>query len=121
MDTPGSKNYKCDGNYIRRADRWRLLYNIGSQPYCSTPLSSWQPFRQMPLSHVELNMRAHMECKRHERHYICWKWVRRDGVDVLSAETISTYADVEKVCLLWVKVFAAIRPRIARLTSGSLG
>lgn len=45
MDTPGIGCYKCDGDRIRRADRWRLLHDVGLPPYGSTRLSSWQPFR----------------------------------------------------------------------------
>ena len=75
MDTPGIRAYKCDGSSIRKADRWRLLHDVGSRPYCSTPLSSWQPFGWMPLSTVELDVMAHVVCQRHEKQYIRWNWL----------------------------------------------
>ena len=44
MDICSGRPYEREAGYIARADRWRLLHDLGSEPYCSTPLSSWQPF-----------------------------------------------------------------------------
>ena len=82
----GTGGYICDGDQIRRADRWRLLHDVGSSPYGSTPLLSWQPFGQMPLSAVELDVGAHTICQRHEKLYTPWEWFGRDGISILGAD-----------------------------------
>ena len=97
MDTPGIGGYKRYGDHIRRADRWRLLHDVGSQPYGSTPLSSWQPFGRMPLSAVELDVMAHVECKRHEKQYIGWEWFGRDGTMILGAGRTSNNTVIDTV------------------------
>ena len=86
MDIAGTGGYICDGNRIRRADRWRLLHDVGTSPYGSTPLSSWQPFGQMCLSAVELDVGAHITCIRHEKLYTRWEWFGRDGISVPGAD-----------------------------------
>lgn len=121
MDTPGIGAYKYDGKYIRRADRWRLLHDVGTQPYCSTPLSSWQPFGKMPLSTVELDVMAHVECKRHEKQYIRWEWLGTDGIYVLGAERTSTDSVLDHFNSRLTETMAAIRSKIAWLAAGCLG
>ena len=111
-DTPGTGAYRYDGNCIRRADRWRLLHDVGSQPYCSTPLLSWQPFGKMPLSDVELDVMAHVECKRHEKQYIRWEWLGTDVIYVLGAERTNSRL---------TETIVAIRSKIAWLAAGCLG
>ena len=104
MDTPGVGAYRCDGGHIRRADRWRLLHDVGSQPYCSTPLSPWQPFGLMPLSAVELDVVAHVECKRHEKQYTGWYWLGIHGNNLLGAErstSVSIYDRAKSFVTLW--------------------
>ena len=120
-DTPGVGGYKCDGDHIRRADRWRLLHDVGSQPYNSTPLSSWQPFGSMPLSGVEVDVMAHIECKRHEKQYTSWDWLGRDGTDVPGADRTSHHIVVEPVSIFLAKSAAAIRSLFAWLTIGGKG
>ena len=120
-DTPGIGAYKCENDHIRRADRWRLLHDVGSPPYCSTPLSSWQPFGWMPLSAVELDVMSHVECKRHEKQYIHWEWFGRNGIDILGTETISHCSVVDRVGSLLTRLTAAMRVNFARLTHGCSG
>ena len=118
MDTPGTGAYKDDGNCIRRADRWRLLHDVGSRPYGSTPLSAWQPFGKMPLSAVELDVMAHVECKRHEKQYIRWEWFGTDGVYVLDAERTSIDSVLDHSNSRLTETMMAIRNKIAWLASG---
>lgn len=121
MDTPGVGAYICDGNYIRRADRWRLLHDVGSKPYCSTPLSSWQPFGKVPLSSVELDVMAHVECKRHEKQYVRWEWFGKDNVYFLGVERTTPDSVVGHIISFLTETMGAIRSIIASLAAGCLG
>ena len=109
MDTPGIGRYKCgEDDHIRRAHRWRLLHDVGSPPYGSTPLSTWQPFGRMPLSEVELDVISHVGCKRHEKHYARWEWLGIDGINVLDVGRTSNNTVVEAVSILLTKFAAAL-------------
>ena len=118
MDTPGIGCYKCDGEYIRRIDRSRLLHDVGLPPYGSTPLSSWQPFGRMPLSVVELDVMVYVECERHEKQYVRWEWFGRDGLDILGAGRTSNNTVIDTVSILLTKSAAAVRSIFAWLTVG---
>ena len=118
MDTPGIGRYKCDGDHIRRADRWRLLHDVGSPPYGSTPLSSWQPFGRMPLSGVELDVMAHAGCERHEKHYARWEWFGRNGINILVVSRTSNNTIVDAVSILLTTFAAAIHFVFAWLNNG---
>lgn len=114
MDTPGNGYYKCDDS-ICRADRWRLLHDVGSTSYDSTPLSSWQLIGRMPLSAVEVDVMAHVGCKRHEKHYARWEWFGRDGINILDARRISNHSIIDPVTILLTKFAAALRSILAWL------
>ena len=120
LDTPGFEAYRCDGDRIRRVDRWRLLHDVGLEPYCSTPLSSWQPFGWMPLSSVELDVMAHMECRRHQRKYIRWNWFGKCNTELLGEERAFDDNIADRVGLFLMKCAAVIHFRLQDFMIGCL-
>ena len=74
---PSSKEFNL---MIQRADRWRLLHDIGESPYNSTPLVPWPPFGCTPLTSCEIEVRQHQNCSRHSKQYRCWNWITADGL-----------------------------------------
>ncbi|MCJ1395928.1 hypothetical protein MMC18_008814 [Xylographa bjoerkii] len=121
IDTPGIGAYKCDDYQIRRADRWRLLHDVGLKPYCNTPLSSWQPFGLMPLSAVEIDVMAHVDCKRHKKQYIRWDWKGQHGTDILGTQRIYDDSNVDRTRSVLTKWAAAIRRKLTWFTVRGMG
>ena len=62
-------------SYIRREDRFRILFDVGHPPYNTTPLVPWPPFGLSPCQSCELEVRAHEKCQRHRREYSHWMWI----------------------------------------------
>ena len=85
MDVRGFGPYLKDGQ-VERADVWRLRFECSSSEdenpsFTSQPLCAWQPFGAMYDSELELCIRPHIQCKRHEWTYLGWTWT--DSPEVL--------------------------------------
>jgi hypothetical protein len=65
---------------ISRADRWRLLHDVGEPPYNNTPLGAWQPFGRISRASCEVSVRQHSTCTRHIKTYSHWTWVTSNGL-----------------------------------------
>jgi hypothetical protein len=65
---------------ISRADRWRLLHDVGEPPYNNTPLGAWQPFGRISRTSCEVSVRKHEACTRHIKTYSHWTWVTSNGL-----------------------------------------
>lgn len=80
---------------IKRADRWRLLHDIGEPPYNSTSLVPWPPFGRISLVACELGVRQHERCKRHLKRYKHWNWITADGLSLDDFGFVDRVSDIQ--------------------------
>lgn len=64
-----------------------VIDGVGSSPYASTLLLSWQPLGWMPLDAVELNVIAHVKFERDEKQYTAREWFGKNGIQILGADS----------------------------------
>lgn len=89
MDLSGSGPYiSKETGEVSRADVWRLrheCWNIEPEGICfrNPPFSPWPPFGSVPVSDLELPVRAHVNCARHVWAYSRWTWFLGDDMEVV--------------------------------------
>ena len=79
MDLPGAGPYLREDYTISRADVWRLRHDCWElepegHPFNCTPLFGWPPIGTMYPEDLELEVRKHIDCKRHKWQYDKWTW-----------------------------------------------
>lgn len=86
MDLTGSGPYLQD-NHISRADLWRLRHEYWNAwrdgvHFRHLPTTPFRPFGHTDAGEVEVAVRAHLECSRHEWVYTGFTWNLDNGVDL---------------------------------------
>lgn len=94
MDLTGSGHYLQE-NQISRADTWRLRYEC-----CNTwkdgahfrylPTTPFRPFGSISGDELEVVVRKHLECSRHEWTYRGFTWILETSVTLLHEPRVLT-------------------------------
>ncbi|KAM0415641.1 hypothetical protein ACHAPT_013413 [Fusarium lateritium] len=84
MDLCGSGPYVRAGDHVHRADVWRLRQNCWNlepegAPFRNTPTCPWPPFGSIKVEELEIPVRLHLGCNRHDWVYVGWTWLSDDG------------------------------------------
>ncbi|KAI8648899.1 hypothetical protein NCS56_01506300 [Fusarium sp. Ph1] len=80
MDLRESGPYLQAGDQVSRADVWRLRHECWDAepegaPFRNPPMCPWPPFGFMKVDELELPVRLHMSCDRHQWVYLRWTWL----------------------------------------------
>ncbi|KAE9969069.1 hypothetical protein EG327_010775 [Venturia inaequalis] len=65
---------------IARADECRLLFMLGAEGHCHTPICPWKPFGFVPIEHAAIETRLHYQCD-HNFNYAGWRWKGKTNID----------------------------------------
>ncbi|RSL93750.1 hypothetical protein CEP52_013071 [Fusarium oligoseptatum] len=84
MDLRESGAYLQAGDQVARADVWRLrheCWDVESEgaPFRNPPMCPWPPFGFMKADELELPVRLHVNCDRHQWVYLGWTWLLGNG------------------------------------------
>ncbi|KAL6881111.1 hypothetical protein J3F83DRAFT_33098 [Trichoderma novae-zelandiae] len=94
MDLPGSGPY-LEGNQISRADLWRLRHEYwnawkGGIHFRNLPSTPFRPFGAVDAEEVEIMVRGHLQCQRHEWVYSGFTWTMRSGIELTHEPRVLT-------------------------------
>ncbi|KAM6482692.1 hypothetical protein HDV62DRAFT_361367 [Trichoderma sp. SZMC 28011] len=94
MDLSGSGPY-LQGNQISREDLWRLRHENwntwkGGVHFRHLPRTPFRPFGAIDAEEVEVMVRPHLECPRHEWIYSGFTWTLDNGVDLTHEPRVLT-------------------------------
>ncbi|KAL7796628.1 hypothetical protein V8C37DRAFT_353338 [Trichoderma ceciliae] len=86
MDLTGSGPY-LQGNHISRADLWRLRHEYWNAwkegvHFRHLPTTPFRPFGYVDAGEVEVMVRAHLACSRHQWVYTGFTWTLENGIDL---------------------------------------
>ncbi|KAM6516676.1 hypothetical protein FALCPG4_014851 [Fusarium falciforme] len=87
MDLRGSGAYLQAGDQVARADVWRLRHECWDvepegAPFRNPPMCPWPPFGFIKADELELSVRLHMNCDRHQWVYLRWTWLLGNGAEL---------------------------------------
>ncbi|PTB80390.1 hypothetical protein M440DRAFT_1388686 [Trichoderma longibrachiatum ATCC 18648] len=94
MDLPGSGPY-VEENKVSRADVWRLRHEYwnawkGGIHFRNLPSTPFQPFGAVDAEEVELMVRGHLQCPRHEWVYSGFTWTTRSRIELTHEPRVLT-------------------------------
>jgi hypothetical protein len=94
MDLPGSGPY-VQGNKVSRADLWRLRHEYwnawkGGIHFRNLPSTPFRPFGAVDVEEVELMVRGHLHCQRHEWVYSGFTWTMRNRIELTHEPRVLT-------------------------------
>ncbi|OTA02119.1 hypothetical protein A9Z42_0024460 [Trichoderma parareesei] len=94
MDLPGSGPY-VQGNKVSRADLWRLRHEYwnawkGGIHFRNLPSTPFCPFGAVDVEEVELMVRGHLQCQRHEWVYSGFTWTMRNRIELTHEPRVLT-------------------------------
>jgi hypothetical protein len=78
IQQPISSPLEVDG-CVQRADECRLLFLSQSRRHTRAPVCQWKPFGETPTKDVDLEVRAHMQCRGHALQYEAFVWNSAEG------------------------------------------
>ncbi|KAH6607510.1 hypothetical protein Trco_003823 [Trichoderma cornu-damae] len=87
MDLAGSGPYLQGKNQISRADLWRLRHEYWNAwkdgvHFRHLPTTPFRPFGSIDASEVEVAVRPHLDCPRHQWVYTGFTWTLDNGIDL---------------------------------------
>ncbi|RSL87113.1 hypothetical protein CEP51_002392, partial [Fusarium floridanum] len=93
MDLRGSGAYLQAGDQVARADVWRLRHECWDvepegAPFRNPPMCPWPPFGFMKVDELELPVRLHMNCDRHQWVYLRWTWLLGNEAELVEETSL---------------------------------
>ncbi|UKZ47354.1 hypothetical protein TrVGV298_001572 [Trichoderma virens] len=94
MDLTGSGPY-LQGNQVSREDLWRLRHENwnawnGGVHFRHPPNTPFRPFGSIDAEEVEVAVRPHLECPRHEWIYSGFTWTLDNGIELTHEPRVLT-------------------------------